>query len=180
MNQNTKIILAVIFLMPLFFLLLAFCGWYLFFENAFINKLLAEKGSLIVIDSTVGYCLSAVLVFLPGLFFVPFSAYFKIKGLEDHKVAQFFNKIMVGVCLVSLASLFFGPLVLTQYWETKAEEAGYTRCSSMTLLINRIHYTAWMQDIYYCDDPSVARILGRGSHHEVEEVNQYIRRQNRE
>ncbi len=85
LNQNTKTILAVIFLMPLFFLLLAFCGWYLFFENAFINKLLAEKGSLIVIDSTVGYCLSAVLVFYQDYFLYRLVPISRLRGWKTTK-----------------------------------------------------------------------------------------------
>lgn len=180
MIKKIKIAMAASFLVVLFSFLLFFCIWYLNFENAFFNNLLSNKEELLVIDSAVGYCIAGIIFFIPAILFFPVSSYFRIKNKDDHKIISLVNKVMVIFCLVALAFLFFGPLALTQYWETKAEEAGYTRCPSMTLLINRIHYTAWMQDIYYCDDPSVARILGRGSHQEVEEVNQYIRRQNRE
>lgn len=179
MVKKIKIVMAAIFLVFFISLLLFFCLWYLNFENAFFNKSLSDKEELLVIDSTAGYCIAGVIFFIPAILFFPVSSYFRIKNKDDHKLMNLVNKVMVSFCLVALAFLFLGPLTLTQYWETKAEEAGYTRCPSMTLLINRIHYTAWMQDIYYCDDPSVARILGRGSHQEVEEVNQYIRRRNR-
>ncbi|WKE66208.1 hypothetical protein PVT67_02885 [Gallaecimonas kandeliae] len=180
MSKGLKLIFSSIALFIAFSILLAFCLWYSFYDSAYVNSLLEKKASLIVIDSTTGYCVAAFLLFAPGLIFVPGNAYFKLKGRDDGKTANALNKLMVFACLLSLSSLFWGPWGVTHYWEVRAQKAGYQRCPSMTLLVNRLHYTAWAKDIYYCDDPDVVRILTRGSHQEIDEANQYIEKQARQ
>lgn len=78
----------------------------------------------------------------------------------------------VGV-LLSLGAVFAGEVYLANNWDKQAINKGYQPCPLGSLLLNRVTYTAWVQNEALCYNSDVRRIISRGTPEETNQVEQY-------
>lgn len=78
----------------------------------------------------------------------------------------------VGV-LLSLGAVFAGEMYLANNWDKQAINKGYQPCPLGSLLLNRVTYTAWVQNEALCYNSDVRRIISRGTPEETKQVEQY-------
>lgn len=78
----------------------------------------------------------------------------------------------VGV-LLSLGAVFAGEIYLANNWDKQAINKGYQPCPLGSLLLNRVTYTAWVQNEALCYNSDVRRIISRGTPEETKQVEQY-------
>ena len=78
----------------------------------------------------------------------------------------------VGV-LLSLGAVFAGEVYLANNWDKQAINKGYQPCPLGSLLLNRVTYTAWVQNEALCYNSDVRRIISRGTPEETKQVEQY-------
>lgn len=85
----------------------------------------------------------------------------------------------VGV-LLSLGAVFAGEMYLANNWDKQAINKGYQPCPLGSLLLNRVTYTAWVQNEALCYNSDVRRIISRGTPEETKQVEQYWQAQQKQ
>lgn len=154
-----------------FWAMAAGAGWLYLDAQASNQEAFASGRQLIVHSSSYGFLPGAALgVFAVGLYLlvalalVPFGEEVrKTKGVLVQKVAAV---VMVAALMLTL----LGQIWLSHRWEATAKAKGYSPCPPLTLLINRMTYTAWTRDVSLCTDPQVSQIVQRGGPEESKEV----------
>lgn len=128
---------------------------------------------LIVLSYSSGYIpgvvagLVVIALLFTGLSFLVFA------GERARKLKTALIRFCSVGVLLSLGAVFAGEVYLANNWDKQAINKGYQPCPLGSLLLNRVTYTAWVQNEALCYNSDVRRIISRGTPEETKQVEQY-------
>ena len=128
---------------------------------------------LIVLSYSSGYIpgvvagLVVIALLFTGLSFLVFA------GERARKLKTALIRFCSVGVLLSLGAVFAGEMYLANNWDKQAINKGYQPCPLGSLLLNRVTYTAWVQNEALCYNSDVRRIISRGTPEETKQVEQY-------
>lgn len=164
-----------------------FCGvfalvllWILQSDWQSQRQQLQSGQQLIVLSYSSGYIpgviagLAVLALLFAGLTLLLFA------GEKAKKLKSALIRFCSVAVLLSLGSVFAGEIYLSNNWDKQAMNKGYQPCPVGTLLLNRMTYTAWVQNEALCYNSDIRRIISRGTPEETRQVEQYWQAQQRQ
>ncbi len=136
--------------------------WGLSLEFATHNEAIHSGRQLVVISDSHGYLPGALVGILGIAALSVLTLLFGFRKKPNKRLLAAVQMVAGSLLLAGVLIVFIGHFAVTSYWEHKAKQANYERCPPMTLLLDRMTYTAWVQDVALCHDRDVSRIVLRG------------------